>query len=89
MGTHAYILHYLLGGAIPVVDPPPSPPDRLDQPEPGGVGVPHGGAGDHGTARLRCVVDCIGIFERLHLGVDGGDRGAPGGAHTSLVPVLD
>ena len=36
---------------------------------------------------LRHVVDCIGVFERLHLGVDIGGGGGPGGAHTGIIPV--
>ena len=67
----------------------PTPSGRLDRPEPDGVGSPNGGVGDHDTVRLRRVLDRVSVFEHLHLGVDGGIRGGPGGAHTGLVPIPD
>ena len=65
------------------------PPDQLDLPKPDGVGAPHGGVGYHDMVCLQQVVDRIGVFKRLNLGVDGGGIWGPGGAHTGLVPVPD
>ena len=65
------------------------PSGRLDRTEPDEVGLLHGGAGDHNTVLLQCVIDCAGVTARLHLGVEGGGRGGPGGAHTGLLPVPD
>ena len=86
MKTHAYVLHSLLGGAIPLVEATP-PPCLLDQLEPDGVGAPHGGAGDHGMVRLRRVVDRIAVFERLNLGANRGGGGGTGGVLTGIIPV--
>ena len=65
------------------------PSGRLDRTELDEVGVPHGGTGDHETVFLKHVVDCIGVFKRLHIGVSGGGGGGPGGAYTSIIPVSD
>ena len=51
------------------------------------MGSDHSGTGDHETVCLRRVVDCVGVPERLHIGVNVSSGGGPGGVHTGLITV--